>query len=263
MRLSLAYSPCPNDTFIFYAMIHGKVDTEGLEFDLILGDVSQLNQAAKEVRYDITKLSFHALYHLQKEYQLLKAGAALGNNCGPLLIAKRQLTKEEIKHASVAIPGEWTTANFLLDFAYPSIKEKTLLLFSDIEGAVLDDRVDLGVIIHENRFTYQEKGLVKIKDLGDHWENTTGVPIPLGGIALKQSFDVNLKAKVERVIQRSLKYAWEHMEEALPYLREHAQEMNDKIMMQHVNLYVNKYSHDLCSKGQEAVQQLFHHLDKK
>ena len=261
MRLRLAYSPCPNDTFIFYAMMHGKVDTEGLEFDVVLGDVMELNQAAKQGMYDITKLSFHALYHLQDQYQLLQSGAALGNKCGPLLIAKEEMDFEAIRNASVAIPGEWTTAHFLLNFAFPKVRKKEVMIFSEIESSVLEGRTDLGLIIHENRFTYQEKGLTKIQDLGDYWEEKTGLPIPLGGIALHSKFDNDLKEKIERVIKRSLEYAWENQGKALPYLRAHAQEMNDEVMMKHVGLYVNNYSLDLGAKGNLAVERLFSEMD--
>jgi len=261
MRLSLAYSPCPNDTFIFYAMMHGKVDTEGLEFEVVLGDVMELNQAAKLGKYDITKLSFHALFHLQDKYQLLQAGAALGNKCGPLLIAKKTLSPKEINEAKVAIPGAWTTANFLLNFAYPDVVKKEVMIFSEIESAVLENRTELGLIIHENRFTYEDKGLVKILDLGDYWEEKTRLPIPLGGIALHQRFDKDLKEKIQRVIRRSLNYAWQNQNETLPYLRVHAQEMKDEVMMKHVNLYVNNFSLDLGEKGNLAVNRLFNELD--
>lgn len=262
MRLSLAYSPCPNDTFIFYAMMHGKVDTEGLKFEVILGDVMELNQAAKQGKYDITKLSFHALYHLQDQYQLLQSGAALGNKCGPLLISNAPMSEADLKKATVAIPGEWTTAHFLLNFAFPEVGKKEVMIFSEIESSVLEGRTDLGLIIHENRFTYQEKGLVKIQDLGDYWEEKTGWPIPLGGIALHSKFDLELKKKVERVIKRSLEYAWANQEETLPYLRSHAQEMNDEVMMKHVELYVNNYSLDLGKDGNSAVKHLFDVLDQ-
>lgn len=263
MTLSLAYSPCPNDTFIFYAMTHGKVDCEGLEFELVLEDVKELNQAAKVGKYDISKLSFHALFHVQDKYQLLQSGAALGNNCGPLLIAKKPFSDEDIRTASVAIPGAWTTANFLLDFAYPKVGKKDIMIFSEIEDAVLNGKNDLGLIIHENRFTYQDKGLVRIKDLGDHWEKEIGLPIPLGGIAIHKKHGDDLKEKVERIIRRSLEYAWANVEETLPYLRKHAQEMNDQVMMQHVNLYVNDYSLDLGKKGNQAVKVLFDTLSGK
>ena len=257
MTLSLAYSPCPNDTFIFYAMIHGKVDTEGLDFEVVYGDVAELNQKAKQGTYDITKLSFHALFYLQHHYKLLQTGAALGSNCGPLLIAKKHFELKSIDKATIAIPGNWTTANFLLDFAFPKVGEKKEFIFSKIETAVLNDQVDLGLIIHENRFTYHEKGLIKIMDLGEYWEEQTQLPIPLGCIALNTRFDISLQQKIQRIIQRSLNYAWNHVDETLPYLRNHAQEMDDKVMMQHVNLYVNDFSYELGPKGNTAVERLF------
>lgn len=261
MTLSLAYSPCPNDTFIFYAMIHGKVDTEGLDFELVLADVEELNQAAKQNKYDITKLSFHALGHLQESYQLLDSGAALGNQCGPLLIGKKAFSPAEVQQAKIGIPGRWTTANFLLDYAYGKDLKKEVLLFSDIEKAVLEDRIDLGLIIHENRFTYQDKGLVKIKDLGDYWESQTALPIPLGGIAIHERMGPELKEKVERIIRRSLEYAWANEAETLPYLRAHAQEMEESVMMQHVGLYVNEFSRSLGERGERAVAELFRAME--
>ena len=263
MTLSLAYSPCPNDTFIFYAMMHGKVDTEGLSFEVVLGDVEELNQAAKQGKHDITKLSFHALAHLRQQYLLLDSGAALGNNCGPLLIAKKALSAEELQNAVVAIPGAWTTANFLLDYAYPDQLKKEIMLFSAIEPAVSSGQVNAGVIIHENRFTYADKGLVKIIDLGDHWENQTGLPIPLGGIAILEKHGTALKEKVERIIRRSVEYAWANQAETLPYLRAHAQEMDEEVMMQHVGLYVNEYSRSLGERGERAVAELFRRIDGK
>ncbi|NNE30647.1 MAG: 1,4-dihydroxy-6-naphthoate synthase [Saprospiraceae bacterium] len=257
MTLSLEYSPCPNDTFIFYAMMHGKVDTEGLSFEVHLDDVEALNQAARKGEFDITKLSFHALAHIRDQYDLLDSGAALGNNCGPLLISKKPLKIEVDSDLSVAIPGQWTTANFLLSYAYPQLNNRKEMLFSKIENAVLKEEVDLGLIIHENRFTYQEKGLHKVVDLGEFWEGQTGLPIPLGGIAIHSRYGDETKQKVERVIRRSLEYAWDHVEETLPYLKEHAQEMDEAVMMQHVNLYVNGYTMSLGANGQNAVEKVF------
>lgn len=257
MKLSLGFSPCPNDTFIFDAMIHGKIDTEGLDFEVILGDVEELNQRAFRGDLDITKLSFHAFAHLIDTYCLLDAGSALGRNCGPLLIAKTSKSPEEIEAGKIAIPGKYTTANFLLNLAYPKAQQKEEILFSEIEGAVLDDKVDAGLIIHENRFTYQDKGLVKLMDLGEYWESTTGMPMPLGGIVAHRKLEPQILDRVNRVLQRSVEYAFDNPKSALPYIRQHAQEMEEEVMYAHIELYVNDFSRDLGKEGKAAVQYLF------
>ena len=188
MKISLGYSPCPNDTFIFDALVHGRIDCEGLEFDVHLGDVEELNRLAFAGKLDMTKLSYHAFAYLTDAYRLLPAGSALGHNCGPLLIAREPLDAASLSDAPVAIPGRYTTANFLLSLAYPHLRNKQEVLFSDIESGVASGRYRAGLIIHENRFTYADHGLVKLRDLGEYWEETTGFPIPLGGIVLRRTF---------------------------------------------------------------------------
>lgn len=257
MKLSLGFSPCPNDTFIFDAMIHGKINTEGLEFEVILGDVEELNRRAFAGNLDITKLSYHAFAYLTDQYCLLDAGSALGNNCGPLLIAKSPKSREEIINGRIAIPGKYTTANFLLGYAYPDIKNKIELLFSDIEDAVLSGEVDAGLIIHENRFTYQQKGLVKLIDLGEYWETTTHMPIPLGGIVIRRDLPLDVQQKVNQIMQKSVQYAFANPKSSLEFVREHAQEMDEAVMYQHIDLYVNDYTANLGKKGKDAVQHLF------
>ncbi len=257
MKLSLGFSPCPNDTYIFDAMIHGKIDTEGLEFDVHLGDVEDLNQQAFVGNLDITKLSYHTYAYLTDTYCLLDAGSALGNNCGPLLIAKKPLSKAEIIAGKIAIPGKYTTANFLLGYAYPDAQNKVEMLFSDIENAVLREEVDAGLIIHENRFTYQQKGLVKLIDLGEYWETNTRMPIPLGGIVIRRDLPIEIQQKVNRVLQRSVQFAFEHPKSSLAYVRAHAQEMDESVMYQHIELYVNDYTKNLGDRGKAAVQHLF------
>ena len=255
--LTLGFSPCPNDTFIFDALIHDKIDTEGLHFEVQLGDVEQLNQKAFQQELDITKLSYHAYAHLLPHYALLNSGSALGNNCGPLLIAKTALNTANLTNTTIAIPGQYTTANFLLSLAFPEAQQKQELLFSDIEQAVIKEQVDAGLIIHENRFTYQDRGLVKLLDLGEWWEGNTRLPIPLGGIVIKREHPVELQQRIDRVLRRSIEYAFAHPEEALPYVRSLAQEMDTAVMQQHIGLYVNDYSIDLGAKGRAAVQFLF------
>lgn len=256
-KLTLGFSPCPNDTFIFDALIHGKIDTEGLEFEVIMEDVEALNRRAFEGNIAITKLSYHAFAHLTHQYALLDAGSALGNNCGPLLIAKKSMDKEEINAAHIAIPGKMTTANFLLSLAYPEAKNKTPFLFSDIESAVLDGRCDAGLIIHENRFTYAQKGLVKLMDLGEYWESSTGLPIPLGGIVVHQNLPKAVQQKVNRALRRSVEYAFAHPEDVMPFVRAHSQAMEDTVMKAHIELYVNRFSIDLGEEGRTAVQKMF------
>jgi 1,4-dihydroxy-6-naphthoate synthase len=257
MKLTLGYSPCPNDTFIFDAMAHGKIDTEGLEFDVQHADVEELNRKAFNAELDITKLSYHAYAHLTADYILLRSGSALGNNCGPLLVAARNVDISEVENLKIAIPGKYTTANFLLSFAFPNAKNRVEKLFSDIEASVLENHVDLGVIIHENRFTYFERGLYKVMDLGEHWEKTTGLPIPLGGIGARRGFDKELLQKINRVLRRSLEYAFANPDASRDYVCAHAQEMSYEVMQQHIQLYVNNYSLDLGEKGSAAVENMF------
>jgi 1,4-dihydroxy-6-naphthoate synthase len=257
MKLSLGFSPCPNDTFIFDAMIHGKIDTEGIEFEVLLADVEELNQKAFSGILDITKLSFHAFAYLIQTYVLLNSGSALGNNCGPLLIAKRKIAEKDIPDLKIAIPGKFTTANFLLSLAFPNASGKQEMLFSDIEDAVLNEDVDAGLIIHENRFTYQNKGLVKLMDLGEYWENSTGMPIPLGGIAIRRDLSVEIQRKVNRIMNRSVAYALDNPGQTIDFVRQYAQEMEESVMFQHINLYVNNFTLDLGPEGIKAVRHLF------
>jgi len=257
MQLSLGFSPCPNDTFIFDALLHGKVDTEGLTFDPYIADVEDLNQRAFRNELAITKLSYHAFAFLLDQYALLEAGSALGNKVGPLLIAKQPMDKAAIQNARIAIPGKYTTANFLLSLAYPQAQEREEMLFSDIEDAVLDGRVDAGLIIHENRFTYQDKGLVKLMDLGEYWESTTEMPIPLGGIVVQRSLPKEVQQAVNRVMQRSVAFAFDHPEASKDFVKQHAQEMEETVMYKHIKLYVNAFTKQLGIEGRAAVQRLF------
>jgi len=255
--LTLGFSPCPNDTFIFDAMIHGKIDTEGLDFQVEMADVEVLNKKAMKGTIDITKLSYHAYAYLTHQYQLLHSGSALGNNCGPLLIAKKTFAYEEISALKIAIPGKYTTANFLLSYAFPKLNNRIEMLFSDIENAVLAENVDAGLIIHENRFTYMEKGLLKLIDLGEYWETNTGLPIPLGGIVVHRNIPTDIQQKINRVLRRSVAFALQNPGQTLPYVRQYAQEMDDKVMMQHINLYVNDYTVNLGEKGKKAIRHMY------
>ncbi|SFC36284.1 1,4-dihydroxy-6-naphthoate synthase [Parapedobacter composti] len=294
MKLSLGFSPCPNDTFIFDAFIHGKVDTEGLDVEVYYEDVETLNQRAFRGELDITKLSYHAYAYAVEAYVLLDAGSALGFGVGPLLICKRPELVELVGgdggaviggrgsgvgdrgsvvgdrwsvigdrgsviggELRVGIPGRYTTANFLLGLAFPQLKNKTELLFSDIEQALLDGQIDLGLIIHENRFTYQDKGLHKVIDLGDYWEKMAEAPIPLGGIVVKRELPDDIKRKINRVIRRSVEFALANPESGLEFIRFHAQAMSEAVMYKHIELYVNRFSVSLGDEGRRAVQILF------
>ena len=259
MRLTLGFSPCPNDCFMFDAMVHQRIDLEGLEFDVRMADIEALNAAAFAGQIDVTKLSFHAYAYCIGNYVLLDAGSALGRNCGPLLISKREIAQDEVASGrlKIAIPGTYTTANFLLSLAFPDATAKSQLLFSAIEGAVLDGTFDAGLIIHENRFTYAAKGLKKIIDLGEYWESETGAAIPLGGIVINRALPEDVQQKMNRIMRRSVEYAFANRTASLPFVRANAQEMSEDVMYQHIDLYVNDYSVDLGREGRRAVEVLF------
>ncbi|MFQ5445329.1 MAG: 1,4-dihydroxy-6-naphthoate synthase [Saprospiraceae bacterium] len=257
MKLTLGFSPCPNDTFIFDALIHGKIDTEGLAFEVVMADVEELNRLAFAQKLDVTKLSFHALAYLIDRYVLLEAGSALGNNCGPLLIAKQPMTTEQIERARIAIPGKYTTANLLLNLAYPAANNKAPMLFSDIEDAVLSGEVDAGLIIHENRFTYQDKGLIKIIDLGEFWESTYQLPIPLGGIAIRRGISTEVQHKFNRILRASVEFALLDPASSKEFISQYAQEMEPQIMYNHINLYVNDFTVNIGKAGRTAIFKLF------
>jgi len=255
-KLRIGFSPCPNDTFIFDALIHGKIDTEGLDFEVHMSDVEELNQMAFRGELDITKLSYHAFLHILEEYVMMDSGSALGNNCGPLLI-KNSGSGNPTETDLIAIPGKYTTANFLLNYAFPELQNKQELLFSDIESAIKNKKVSTGLIIHENRFTYAQRGFEKVKDLGEHWEQSTGMPIPLGGIAIKRNHDKALQQKVQRLIRKSLEFAFENPAESLEFVKQHAQEMDAEVIQKHINLYVNDYSLSLGENGKAAIQKMY------
>jgi 1,4-dihydroxy-6-naphthoate synthase len=258
MKLTIGYSPCPNDCFIFDALIHNKIDTEGLEFEVQLDDVETLNKKALNGELDITKLSYHAYAYALENYILLRSGSALGFNCGPLLITRHpERSRRMDDDLKIAIPGKLTTANLLLSIAYPNLKNKIEYVFSDIENAVLSGEVDAGLIIHENRFTYQEKGLEKIIDLGEFWDSLIHAPIPLGGIVIKRSLSTDIQQKVNRLIKKSVEFAFANPESCMRYVKAHAQEMSEEVMKKHIALYVNDFSIDLGETGVNAVKLLF------
>ena len=257
MTLQIGFSPCPNDTFIFDALINKKIDTDGLSFEAVLEDVQTLNNWARAGKLDISKISYGVLPLVLKEYIVLNAGGALGKGVGPLLISKNEISAlEEINKKTIAIPGENTTAHMLFSLAYPKAQHKKFVVFSGIEDAVINGKVDLGVIIHENRFTYQQRGLKKVIDLGEYWEQQTQNPIPLGGIVIKRSFETSLRKKIDALIRKSVEYAFSNYPLLTDYVKQHSQEMEEHVMRQHIDLYVNNYSIDLGAAGKEAVKKL-------
>jgi 1,4-dihydroxy-6-naphthoate synthase len=257
MKLTLGFSPCPNDTFIFDAMVHGRVDTEGLEFDYFLADVEELNRRAFKGMADITKMSYHAYAYAAQNYLILDSGSALGRRNGPLLVSRNELRKEDIGNALIAIPGKYTTANLLFSIAWPEALNKKEYIFSEIEDAILNEEVDAGLIIHETRFTYQKKGLKKIEDLGEFWEGLTGMPIPLGAIVINRNIPTDTALKVNRILKKSLEYASHDSSSVYDFVSRNAREMDPDVMNNHIKLYVNEFTADLGAEGREAIEKLF------
>jgi 1,4-dihydroxy-6-naphthoate synthase len=263
MKLTLGFSPCPNDTFIFDAMVHGRIDTEGLEFDYFLTDVEDLNRKAFTADVDITKISYHAYAFVAQNYLILDAGSALGHRNGPLLISKRRIGISEISNLRIAIPGKYTTANLLFSIAWPEVANKTEILFSAIEDALLREEFDAGLIIHESRFTYYKRGLHKLADMGEYWETLTGLPIPLGAIVIKRTIPEEIALKVNRIVRRSLEYAYKDSFASYDFVAGNAREMESTVMNNHIKLYVNEYTLDLGLKGREAILELFRIASEK
>jgi 1,4-dihydroxy-6-naphthoate synthase len=256
-KLTLGFSPCPNDTFIFDALVNNKIDTEGFEFDVILEDVQTLNSWAIQGKLDITKLSYGVLPLVLDNYIVLNSGSALGKGVGPLLIAnsKFKILNLKVEDQLIAIPGKNTTAHMLFSLAYPNAKNKVFLRYDEIENFVLENK-GLGVIIHENRFTYEQKGLKKIIDLGDYWEKETSNPIPLGGIVTRKNYSTDLQKKIDALIKQSIEFAYSNYPELTDYIRQHSQEMSEDVMRKHIDLYVNNYSIDLGDEGKSAIKKL-------
>lgn len=257
MKLTLGFSPCPNDTFIFDAMVHGRIDTEGLEFDYFLADVEELNRKAFKGEADITKMSYHAYAYAADHYLILDSGSALGWRSGPLLISKDPVDRKDIEKKKIAIPGFYTTANLLFSIAWPAAADKREYLFSDIEEVLLRGEVDLGLIIHETRFTYQKKGLIKVADMGEYWKNLTRLPIPLGTIAINRNVPDKTARKVNRIIRRSIEFAYHDSVASYDFVTRHAAEMNPDVLNNHIKLFVNDFTLDLGKEGRLAIEKLF------
>jgi 1,4-dihydroxy-6-naphthoate synthase len=254
-KITIGFSPCPNDTFIFDALINGRLNSP-FHFQPLVADVEELNEMAMVGMLDVTKLSFSAYFNIVDDYYMLRSGSALGNGVGPLLIAKDRNLPEDPSKWSVALPGQLTTAHLLFSLAYPEVSKKSFMLFSDIEKEVLSGKYDAGVIIHENRFTYQDKGLYCIQDLGDYWETNFKVPIPLGGIAAKRKLPVQDLKLIEKLIKDSTQFAFDHPEESRAFIKAYAQEMDEDVRQKHINTYVNEYSLDLGQSGEHAINIL-------
>lgn len=254
-KFHLLISPCPNDTYIFYALIHQKIDTLGIEFIPHFWDIKELNQKAKNFEGDLIKVSYYVYLELKNSYYLLGSGGALGRGCGPLLVTQKG--KKIDNQSVIAIPGIDTTAHFLLQFYNPYFRKKKVYLFHEIMPRVSNGEVDAGVIIHESRFTYPEYGLECIEDLGNYWELKTGLPIPLGGIIMPKSKFTQKEAQlIEELIKKSILYAQCHEEEVLTYCQYYAQEMSKDVMLSHIRLYVNEFSLELGQEGQKAIQKM-------
>ena len=260
MKISLGFSPCPNDTFLFDALVNGRLDTDGLCFEPILADVEALNRQAAQAELMMTKLSYHAYYHVRDQYQLLSAGSALGRGCGPLLVCRADaLGAKDWTKGRIGLPGAWTTAQFLLRFAYPQLQTEQFQyqIFSSLEQGVLSGELDAAVLIHEGRFTYAQRGLHCLADLGQYWETQTQAAIPLGGIALRRDLAPHLGPKIAGLLKQSLHYAWANPQVSRAYVAQHAQELSPEVQAKHIDLYVNKFTADLGSEGRAALQIFF------
>lgn len=256
MKLKIGISPCPNDTYIFEAIFNRKFTSEDITFEFVFEDVQTLNEMALKHELDIVKISYAHYFSVMEHYTMLRSGGAMGNGVGPLLISKRVMPAEEVKNCMIAIPGINTTANFLLTFAFPDIQHKIAYSFDKIESAVLNHEMDAGVIIHENRFTYADKGLHKIMDLGTYWEQKTSLPIPLGGIAISRQIPYPVQLQVNDLIRRSIEIANEHKEVLNAFIKNNAQEMSEDVMKKHIALYVNGFSMDIGKDGEQAVEKM-------
>lgn len=261
MKFTLGFSPCPNDTFIFDALVNGKIEHD-LQFDILTADVEELNLLALSGKLDITKMSVHAYAHVAKEYEICESGSALGRGNGPLFVSRSKIDPADLPYLKVAIPGRYTTAAFLLKYAFPFAKHTVVRLFSDIENAILNNEVDAGVLIHESRFTYKDKGLQLISDLGAYWETNTRQAIPLGCIAMRRSLSAELRQAFSQALKESILYARANPTSSSHYVRMHAQEQSEEITAQHIAMFVNDYTLALGEDGRQAIQCFLKEVEK-
>lgn len=262
MKIRLAFSTCPNDTFIFAAIANKLLNLGEFNFDITLTDIQELNRFAREDEVDMVKISYAAYPYVSDNYQMLLSGSALGRGMGPLVVAKQKNLPSNLAGATIAIPGTTTTANFLFSLAYPEATQKREYLFSEIEDAVLSNKVDVGVLIHEGRFTYAHKGLEKIADLGNFWEGYANAPIPLGGIAVRRSLPLEYKQRLAQLVSESVTFAWNNISQVQPYIKRYAQAMQDSVIQKHIDLYVNDYTLNLGEQGVAAVERFLHEAMK-
>jgi len=261
--LSIGYSPCPNDTYIFHALTHGKLQSGGIEFKETLQDVETLNRMTMRGALDVSKISYHALGFVRDDYCLLRSGGALGRGCGPLIVARKPMKPEELRGKLIAIPGMLTTAYLLMQLFDPSLKDITAMPFDLIMKSVESGNADAGLIIHEGRFTYQNYGLHMVADLGRWWEGATGLPIPLGCIVARRSLGAEVINQVEELIRASVLYASKCPDDSTEYIKAHAQEIEDKVVCEHIALYVNEFTLDLGEEGERAVRELMRRGEEK
>ncbi len=256
--ISLGFSTCPNDTFMFDAMVNGRINTEGLAFDLVIEDILHLNRKALSGELEVLKISYNAYGHVKDNYRLLRSGSAMGVGCGPILISSKPLSIDQLRDVNpkIAIPGVNTTANLLMSYFAPDLVNKEEMLFHKVMSEVAMGTYEAGVIIHENRFTYEEQGLYCVQDLGAYWEEQTGLPIPLGAICAREDLGNDLIAKIERVLRRSIEYALDYPDESKAFIRQYAQDLSPEVTKAHIDLYVNKYSIDMGEEGRTAVDKL-------
>lgn len=256
-KLIISYSPCPNDTFMFHALVNKRLDNRKLKFEPHIADIEELNRLVLLGFPDISKISFAVYPEISDNYALLSSGSALGFQNGPLIVSKHKIYPDELTEVKMAIPGKHTTANFLLTILFPGVHKKIEYLFSDIEEAILSNEADAGLLIHETRFSYEKKGLKKVADLGELWEQEYHSPIPLGGIAIKRSLPENVKLEVRQLVSKSVNYGLKNPKESIGYVKNYARELSDEVIYRHIDLYVNEFSTDLGKKGKDAIRLLF------
>ena len=259
-RIRLGISPCPNDTFAFYHLLE-KQDSLPFEIDLVIADVEELNRRVMAGELDISKVSFHLFGHVVDRYRLLRSGSALGRGCGPLVLTRKGCQPVELAEGTTALPGRYTTAAmlfrmFMAERGFPQVNT-VQMNFAQIPDSVASGEVDAGVVIHETRFTYTQKGLHCLQDLGQWWEETTGMPIPLGGIIATRSLDSGLVRRFDQALRQSIEYAHANQDEALAFCAKYAQEMAIDVMRRHIDLYVNSFTLDIGDEGENAVRFMF------
>lgn len=257
MEITLGFSSCPNDTYMFDALVHKKIDTEDFDFNYVISDVQELNRRAFVGDLQMTKLSYFAYSHVYQNYQILDSGSALGFANGPLFICKKGDEKKINASSRILIPGKETTANLLFSIAYPEFTNKTECLFSEIEPKIMSGEYDAGVIIHEDRFTYAERGFSLLCDLGTYWESQTKSPIPLGAIVVRRDVPDDVKMTLSRLLKKSIEYANVHPMDSYAFIHEHAQAIEDDVLRKHIALFVNDFSLSLGEQGRKAVETLY------